>query len=125
MTGSETSVASIPVLVTGAGGFIGSHLVESLVRAGARVRAFVRYTSTGHHGHLDELAPEVAAEVEIYSGDLADVTKLELQVLEALWQKGACSVREIQETFPEPGETGLHNRANASIASKGRRRSAA
>ena len=72
MTGSETSVASIPVLVTGAGGFIGSHLVESLVRAGARVRAFVRYTSTGRHGHLDELAPEVAAEVEIYSGDLAD-----------------------------------------------------
>jgi len=30
-------------------------------------------------------------------------TKLELQVLEALWEKGACSVREIQETFPEPG----------------------
>ncbi len=31
------------------------------------------------------------------------LTKLELQVLEALWQKGACTVREIQETFPEPG----------------------
>ena len=31
------------------------------------------------------------------------LTKLELQVMEALWQKGACSVREIQETFPEPG----------------------
>jgi BlaI family penicillinase repressor len=31
------------------------------------------------------------------------LTKLELQVLEALWQKGACSVREIQEAFPEPG----------------------
>src|ERR1700730_433363 len=31
------------------------------------------------------------------------LTKLELQVLEAVWQKGACSVREIQETFPEPG----------------------
>src|SRR5438270_10270735 len=31
------------------------------------------------------------------------LTKLELQVLEALWAKGACSVREIQETFPEPG----------------------
>jgi predicted transcriptional regulator len=31
------------------------------------------------------------------------LTKLELQVLEALWRKGACSVREIQETFPEPG----------------------
>src|ERR1700676_3725351 len=34
----------------------------------------------------------------------AKLTKLELQVLEALWQKGACSVREIQETFPEPGK---------------------
>src|SRR6516165_369036 len=31
------------------------------------------------------------------------LTKLELQVLDALWQKGACSVREVQETFPEPG----------------------
>src|SRR6185312_13750665 len=31
------------------------------------------------------------------------LTKLELQILEALWEKGACSVREIQETFPEPG----------------------
>ena len=31
------------------------------------------------------------------------LTKLEMQVLDALWQKGACSVREIQETFPEPG----------------------
>lgn len=31
------------------------------------------------------------------------LTKLEMQVLEALWQKGACSVREVQETFPEPG----------------------
>ena len=31
------------------------------------------------------------------------LTRLELQVLDALWQKGACSVREIQETFPEPG----------------------
>src|SRR5438034_2810041 len=31
------------------------------------------------------------------------LTKLELQVMEALWQRGACSVREIQETFPEPG----------------------
>ena len=33
----------------------------------------------------------------------AKLTKLEMQVLEALWQRGACSVREIQETFPEPG----------------------
>ena len=42
-----------PVLVTGAGGFIGSHLVEALVRAGAEVRAFVRYNSRGDHGWLE------------------------------------------------------------------------
>jgi BlaI family penicillinase repressor len=37
------------------------------------------------------------------------LTKLEMQVLEALWQKGACSVREAQEAFPEPGRPGLYN----------------
>ena len=40
------------ILVTGAGGFIGSQLAEALVRAGASVRAFVRYTSRGDHGWL-------------------------------------------------------------------------
>ena len=40
------------VLVTGAGGFIGSHLVESLVRDGHRVRAFVRYNGRDDRGHL-------------------------------------------------------------------------
>ena len=42
------------VLVTGAGGFIGSHLAEALVRAGARVRALVRYNSFSRRGWLDE-----------------------------------------------------------------------
>jgi nucleoside-diphosphate-sugar epimerase len=41
------------VLVTGAGGFIGSHLAETLVRTGASVRAFVRYNSRGDHGWLE------------------------------------------------------------------------
>ncbi len=60
------------VLVTGAGGFIGSHLVEALVRAGADVRAFVRYTSQAANGCLDDCAPDVLAEVDIYRGDLAN-----------------------------------------------------
>jgi NAD dependent epimerase/dehydratase len=60
------------VLVTGAGGFIGSHLAEALVRAGASVRAFVRYTSRGDHGWLEAGDPEVAQELEIFRGDLAN-----------------------------------------------------
>ncbi len=58
------------VLVTGAGGFIGSRLVEQLVEAGARVRAFVRYTSDGEAGWLDR--SPVRGEVEVTRGDLAD-----------------------------------------------------
>ena len=58
------------VLVTGAGGFIGSTLVERLVREGARVRAFVRYNSRSDHGRLDDVPVEVLSEVEVYAGDL-------------------------------------------------------
>jgi dTDP-glucose 4,6-dehydratase len=60
------------VLVTGAGGFIGSHLAEALVHAGASVRAFVRYTSRGDHGLLELAEPEVAQEIEVFRGDLAN-----------------------------------------------------
>ena len=61
------------VLVTGAGGFIGGHLTEALVRRGAAVRGFVRYNSRNDRGTLDWLEPEVAREVETILGDLRDV----------------------------------------------------
>ncbi|RME85156.1 MAG: NAD-dependent epimerase/dehydratase family protein [Caldilineae bacterium] len=61
------------ILVTGAGGFIGSHLVEALIRRGARVRAFVRYNSRGDWGLLSQLAPEDLARVQVIAGDLRDL----------------------------------------------------
>jgi NAD dependent epimerase/dehydratase len=68
-----TTLAGRPVLVTGAGGFIGGHLVERLVRDGARVRAMCRYNSRNDRGTLDWLDAEVTAEVEVVLGELRDV----------------------------------------------------
>lgn len=59
------------VLVTGAGGFIGSHLVESLVSLGANVRAFIRYTSGGNIGNL-QYVDTSSDNLEILTGDLKD-----------------------------------------------------
>ncbi len=58
------------MLVTGAGGFIGSHLVERLVELGADVRALVRYTSTGHAGWLD--SSPVRSDMDVVLGDIRD-----------------------------------------------------
>lgn len=60
------------VLVTGADGFIGSHLVEALVRSGYDVRAFVMYNSFNSWGWLDECSPDVEGEFETFSGDIRD-----------------------------------------------------
>ncbi|MFE2760815.1 SDR family NAD(P)-dependent oxidoreductase [Streptomyces halstedii] len=58
--------------VTGAEGFIGSHLVEALVAAGHRVRAMAQYNSFSSYGWLETLSEEVLAEVEIVLGDVRD-----------------------------------------------------
>lgn len=60
------------VLVTGAGGFIGSHLVERLVHEGAHVRAFVHYNSRNDWGNLELVDPAIRREVEVVTGDVAD-----------------------------------------------------
>ncbi len=60
------------VLVTGADGFIGSHLVEKLVRAGHNVRAFVLYNSFGSLGWLDHCPSDVRKNFEVFSGDIRD-----------------------------------------------------
>ncbi len=60
------------VLVTGADGFIGSHLVESLVKEGCRVRAFVFYNSFNSWGWLDSLSPALLKKIDVFPGDIRD-----------------------------------------------------
>jgi dTDP-glucose 4,6-dehydratase len=68
------------VLVTGAAGFIGGHLVELLVREGADVRALCRYNSRNERGTLDWIDESVTAEVDVVLGDLRDVESVEQAV---------------------------------------------
>lgn len=60
------------VMVTGADGFIGSHLTEMLVQKGEKVKAFCYYNSFNSWGWLDKLAPDVKNEVEVFMGDIRD-----------------------------------------------------
>jgi NAD dependent epimerase/dehydratase len=60
------------ILVTGAAGFIGSHLTETLVRRGYDVRAFVQYNSLGAHGWLDSSPPEIKSKIDVFAGDIRD-----------------------------------------------------
>lgn len=60
------------ILVTGADGFIGSHLTEHLVRAGYDVRAFVLYNSFSSWGWLDMVEPELKRSLDVFAGDIRD-----------------------------------------------------
>jgi nucleoside-diphosphate-sugar epimerase len=66
------NIKNMKVLVTGAGGFIGSHLCEKLVRIGAEVTALVRYNSKGSYGFLEDSPLEVKNKIKIVLGDIRD-----------------------------------------------------
>jgi len=60
------------ILVTGADGFIGSHLVEQLISDGCKVKAFVYYNSFNSWGWLDSLPKDILSQIEIFAGDIRD-----------------------------------------------------
>jgi dTDP-glucose 4,6-dehydratase len=71
------NLAGQPVLVTGADGFIGSHLTEALVRLGCKVRAFSFYNAMGLTGWLEDLPADIKASVEIITGDVRDPARID------------------------------------------------
>ena len=92
-------------LVTGAGGFIGSHLTEHLVELGANVKAFVRYNSRNDWGMLELLPEEKLSQIEVITGDLkdADAVRHATKDIDIIFHLG--SLIAIPYSYIHPRET--------------------
>lgn len=71
------------VTVTGSAGFIGSHLTESLVKLGAKVKAFMHYNSSNFRGNLELLPKEIIKEIEVFQGDITDPFSVDKAIKDA------------------------------------------
>ena len=109
------------VLVTGAGGFIASHLVETLAQNGAEVRAFVRYNSRGDPGLLTQLPTHIYSELEIIPGDLRDLAAVQQAVdgVEIIFHLGALIAIPYSYLHPaEVVETNIMGTLNVLLAAR-------
>jgi dTDP-glucose 4,6-dehydratase len=93
------------ILVTGAGGFIGSHLVERLVKIGGAVRCFVRYNSRSEWGFIDILPTQIRERIEVIPGDLkdADSARHAVEDVDVIFHLGA--LVSIPYSYIHPRET--------------------
>jgi dTDP-glucose 4,6-dehydratase len=109
------------VLVTGAGGFIASHLVERLVAEGAEVRAFIRYNSRGDLGLLRMLPIEVFSQLEVIAGDLRDVEAVRVAIkdIDTVFHLGALIAIPYSYVHPrEVVETNVMGTLNVLMAAR-------
>ncbi len=109
------------VLVTGAGGFIASHLVERLVSAGTRVRAFTRYNSRNDVGMLRLISPDIFSQLEIIHGDLRDVEAVHEAVndVDTIFHLGALIAIPYSYVHPrEVFETNIMGTINVLMAAR-------
>ena len=109
------------VFITGAGGFIASHLVEALVLAGAQVRAYVRYNSRGDPGLLKLIEPDIQKRVDIIAGDLRDLPAITsaMRGADIVYHLGALISIPYSYRHPvEVVETNIIGTMNALLAGK-------
>ncbi|MDA1349197.1 MAG: GDP-mannose 4,6-dehydratase [Chloroflexi bacterium] len=108
-TGNDIFWKEKPVVVTGAGGFIGSHLVETLARKGSKVKALVRYVGSGAFGWLSRTDPALGENVEVIQGNLRDAASVSDLVRDAeiVFHLGA--VISIPYSYINPSEVSAVN----------------
>lgn len=124
----DNSFKNTQVLVTGADGFIGSHLVEALVAEGANVRAFTHYNSWNAIGWLSEISREFLSGIEIMPGDIRDADMVSKAIKDCSYVFHLASLVAIPYSYQAPRsyiETnigGAHNIAQACVSSKNLKR---
>jgi len=109
------------VLVTGAGGFIGSHLTERLVALGADVRAFVRYNSRIDFGMIEMIPEPVVQKIEVVAGDLrdADAIKKAMEDVDVVFHLGSLIAIPYSYVHPlEVVETNVVGTTNVLLAAR-------
>jgi NAD dependent epimerase/dehydratase len=98
------AVTTRKVLVTGAGGFIGSHLVEALVARGDEVRALLRYSARDDRGNLELLPPTIRSHIRVLPGDITDphMVRTAVQGCDVVFHLGA--VISIPQSYVTPAQ---------------------